>query len=117
MFVCLYDAVEGERQVRPSMVLWMCDEAATISDEMRRSQWYGAAMQGKRQLAARLAEWGITHDPWYADNTREPLRDETFRAWGRLVRSFATRRWRRRPRSPVVAEWRLRRSLRSGIER
>lgn len=24
---------------------------------------------------------GIEHSPWYADNSREPLRDEVFRAW------------------------------------
>ncbi len=84
-FVCLYvGAVEGERKVRPSTVLWMCDEAARRTGEQERHQWYEAALRGKRQLAELLATWGITHRPWYADNTREPLRDETFRAWARL---------------------------------
>jgi hypothetical protein len=56
VFVFLYaNAIGQRRKLRPSMVLWMCDEA----------------------------DWRITHRPWYADNTREPLRDETFRSWAR----------------------------------
>jgi hypothetical protein len=85
VFVCLYvDAVAGESQLRPSMVLWMCDEAAKRTSTEERRQWYEAALRGKRQLAELLSGWGITHRPWYADNTREPLRDETFRSWHQL---------------------------------
>jgi hypothetical protein len=85
VFVCLYvGAIENERKVRPSMVLWMCDEAARRTAEDERRHWYEAALRGKRELAELLAGWGLSHRPWYADNTREPLRDETFRAWGRF---------------------------------
>lgn len=85
VFVCLYvGAVEGRRWIRPSMVLWMCDEAAARTEEAQRDQWYEAARRGKRQLADLVASWGFQHQPWYADNTREPLRDETLRAWAQL---------------------------------
>jgi BsuBI/PstI restriction endonuclease domain/BsuBI/PstI restriction endonuclease HTH domain len=85
VFVCLYvGAVDGARKLRPSMVLWMCDAAAALDGDDERDLWYAAALRGKRDLAALLRDWGITHSPWYADNTREPLRDETFRMWSRL---------------------------------
>jgi hypothetical protein len=85
VFVALYvDAVAGERRLRPSMVLWMCDEAAKRTRPEERRDWYQATLRGKRQLAELLESWGIGHRPWYADNTREPLRDETFRSWYRL---------------------------------
>ena len=85
VFICLYvGAVDGERWVRPSMVLWMSDEAAASTEDAQRDQWYEAARRGKRQLAELVASWGFQHRPWYADNTREPLRDETLRAWAQL---------------------------------
>ncbi len=71
------------------MVLWMCDDAARRTRPNERQQWYEAALRGKRGLAELLAGWGIRHEPWYGDNTREPLRDETFRTWaeyGAVVR-------------------------------
>lgn len=82
VFVFLYvGSIEGKRQIRPSMVLWMCDQAARRTRASDRDQWYEAARRGKRALSEILAAWGIAHQPWYGDNTREPLRDETFRAW------------------------------------
>jgi hypothetical protein len=82
VFVFLYvGSVEGERQIRPSMALWMCDRAAQRARASERRQWYEAAARGKRALADLLASWGVPHQPWYGDNTREPLRDETFRGW------------------------------------
>lgn len=90
VFVFLYvRALEGERKLRPSMVVWMCDEAAKRKTEAERDAWYRAALAGKQRVETLLQEWGINHRPWYADNTREPLRDETFRSWasyGALVR-------------------------------
>jgi hypothetical protein len=82
VFVCLYtSAVDGKVRIRPSMVLWMSDAAAAREDDADRREWYRAALSGKRALAALHETWGVTHVPWYADNTREPLRDEIFRAW------------------------------------
>ncbi len=63
------------------MVLWMSDAAAARGDEADRHEWYQAALAGKRALVALHEKWGVRHEPWYADNTREPLRDEIFRAW------------------------------------
>ena len=85
IFVALYvDAVEGRNKLRPSMVLWMCDQAAARVEVVERREWYEASLKGKRHVASLLDRQGIRHDPWYADNTREPLRDETFRAWADL---------------------------------
>lgn len=92
VYVCIYlGALEGHNPIRPSMVLWMCDAVAArarraspqqFSEE--REQWYEAALRGHKALVELLAEWEIDHRPWYADNSREPLRDEVFREWLRL---------------------------------
>lgn len=84
-FVCLYvEAVGGARKVRPSMVLWMCDGAARWRAARRRDAWYHAAVSGHDAVRQLLGEQGIDHRPWYAENSRETLRDEVFRAWSRL---------------------------------
>lgn len=84
-------SMEGHNPMRPSMVLWMCDGVAAraaASEPERfhedREQWYRAALRGHRALLSLLNEWGIEHRQWYADNSREPLRDETFREWLRF---------------------------------
>lgn len=91
-FVALYcGAIEGHNPIRPSLVLWMCDgvaaRAAGTDPETfaaERDTWYRAALRSHDALVALLGEWGIAHEPWYRDNSREPLRDETFREWLRL---------------------------------
>jgi hypothetical protein len=82
---------EGHNPLRPSMVLWMCDEIAERATRASpeeaardRALWYRAALRGHKALTTLLREWGIDHRPWYADNSREPLRDEVFREWLRL---------------------------------
>ena len=91
-YVCIYlGALDGHNPIRPSMVLWMCDG---VTDRARRASpnehakdralWYRAALRGHKALIELLHAWGISHDPWYADNSREPLRDEVFREWLRL---------------------------------
>jgi hypothetical protein len=85
VFVCLYvDAVDGARKIRPSTVLWMCDGAARWHASGRRDAWYRAAMTGHGAVRQLLTEQGIDHRPWYAENSRETLRDEVFRSWSRL---------------------------------
>ncbi|MGH3897280.1 MAG: BsuBI/PstI family type II restriction endonuclease [Pseudonocardiaceae bacterium] len=67
---------------RPTSVLWMSDEVVLIRDEPEsRAAWLSAALRGKGAVQKLLAQWGMTFRPWYQDNTREPLRDETFTAW------------------------------------
>ncbi len=90
------------------MVLWMCDDAARRTRVNERREWYEAALRGKRGLSELLDGWGIRHQPWYGDNTREPLRDETFRSWaeyGAVIRdeTVPPRRPSRSGRSPLTS--------------
>lgn len=71
------------RVVRPSSCLWMQDEVLTHTSESDRERWFRAATAGtlaKKKIAALAAEWGYTFAQWYADNSRETLRDEAFAA-------------------------------------
>ena len=84
-------AFEGHNPIRPSMVLWMCDgvaerarQASPDAAAQDRERWYQAALRNHKALTALVHEWGIDHRPWYADNSRETLRDEVFREWLRL---------------------------------
>jgi hypothetical protein len=85
VFVCLYvEAIGGENKLRPSTVLWMCDAAARWRARSRRMAWYRAATTNHEAVRRLLAQNGIEHRPWYAENSRETLRDEVFRQWSRL---------------------------------
>lgn len=92
VYTCLAcQAIDGRNPIRPSMVLWMCDgvarritDAPDSSADSDRLLWYQAALQGHRRLAQLVQSWGIEHRPWYADNSRESLRDETFHVWKRV---------------------------------
>jgi len=82
VFVALYvGAIDGKNRIRPTTVLWMCDEAAKRQSDGERQAWYEAALTNREAVAALLTQWGLEHHPWYADNSREPLRDEIFRGW------------------------------------
>lgn len=87
VFALLYvDAIsdegaEPERWARPLHVLAMSDVAAARSDEQSRVAFNQAASQGRRQVEELHESWGAGHTPWYADGSREPLRDETFPGW------------------------------------
>ena len=109
VFVCLYvESVGGDNPIRPTMVLWMCDESAARTDPESRRAWYEAARRGKRDLEQLLTRWGIRHRPWYADNTREPLRDETFRAWatyGAIIRDETVQTTSPRPQWSLAVDF------------
>jgi hypothetical protein len=77
------DPPETTFWLRPSMVLWLQDEVYARSDEASRAAWRTAAGSGKgrKAVVALLREWGLTHSPKYADNSREGPRDETFPPW------------------------------------
>lgn len=68
------------RCIRPSMVAWMSDEAMDLrTDDAFRLEWYRAARSGRRSVEALLSRRATPHRPWYADTTREPIRDEILR--------------------------------------
>lgn len=74
-------SASGSTWARPSMCLWLSDAALSHSAEHERTAWLTAALRGRKQVAELLASWGVPFEPWYADNTRETLRDETFPKW------------------------------------
>jgi len=59
----------------------MCDEAAKRLGREERQAWYRAAVTSKTAVLRLLKSWQVVHRPWYADNSREPLRDETLDGW------------------------------------
>src|SRR5205823_11523117 len=77
LYVFLYTfAVEDvtEHRVRPAMVTTMSDGQAARTALRERFQWW--------EQARRPRPPGLTiPGRWYAENTREPIRDETFRVW------------------------------------
>lgn len=66
---------------RPSMVTWMSDEMRQRSSEAERLEWREAAAKTNKALAKVLQRWQVSSVGDYADNSRETLRDETFRKW------------------------------------
>ncbi|MFO1207561.1 MAG: BsuBI/PstI family type II restriction endonuclease [Burkholderiales bacterium] len=79
------DAVHGTEAdliwARPSTVMWMSDEVAAHDEDRERTEWRDAAAKGRRAVVSVLEEWGVPVAAPYADNSRETLRDETFRRW------------------------------------
>lgn len=73
---------EGARRMRPSMVTWMSDAAlGRGDDDAFRVAWHRAANRSRGSVVAFLGTVAEPHVPWYADNTREPIRDEVLRVW------------------------------------
>jgi hypothetical protein len=72
IYVMFYaGAVEGsDRWVRPSQVTDMTDEQAKLTDVESRKAWVKMMLSNKKKKPA---------NPWYAANSREPVRDETIR--------------------------------------
>jgi hypothetical protein len=69
---------------RPATVMQMSDAALTAfhSDAARKS-WAQAEARSTRTIATLLEGHGLEHHPWYAANSRETLRDETWPGWRR----------------------------------
>lgn len=77
LYVFLYTfSVDGvtEHRVRPAMVTTMSDGQAGKTSIAERIQWWEGARRPRPPSQA-------TPGRWYAENTREPIRDETFRVW------------------------------------
>jgi len=66
---------------RPSMVTWMSEAMREQDSDEDRLAWRGEAARGAKALSGLLQSWGVPDTPGYADNSRETLRDETFRKW------------------------------------
>jgi hypothetical protein len=82
-FTLMYvGAVGGERKVRPLMVTQMDSQTAMFRSDEDRLAWHAAAERGAKAIETLTESWGISHrQPWYAANSREGIRDETFRVW------------------------------------
>ncbi|MFJ4861421.1 BsuBI/PstI family type II restriction endonuclease [Streptomyces sp. NPDC088748] len=82
VFVAMYvGAIGGQRPIRPSTVTWMSDAVAGRREEAQRRAYYTAAMRGEKYvtelcLGAEIKRGKI----WYANNSREPVRDESIDA-------------------------------------
>ena len=75
------DLLEDQTWARPTMVLWMSDEAYAHDDPRLRAAWTAAAAQAKRAVADLLESWELPFNQKYGDNSRETIRDETFPRW------------------------------------
>jgi hypothetical protein len=75
------DKPEAVHWARPSTVIWMSDEALSRTTEADRLALRAAAAKGSKQVEALHKSWGVNFQPAYKDNSRETLRDETFRKW------------------------------------
>ncbi len=71
VFTCLYaKAIEGsERWIRPNQVCRMTEEQSALLDDRTREDWYEQSAKN-----GYVPPVGV---PWFADTTREPIRDET----------------------------------------
>lgn len=74
---------EDATWVRPTMILWMSDEAYARNDATSRAEWRSAAIgaNAKRTVGELVDSWGLNFVPKYGDNSRETIRDETFPLW------------------------------------
>ena len=73
VFTALYaSAIDGlDRWIRPNQVCRMTDAQTLLLDDGARETWY--VESGKNGYFPQVGP------PWFADTTREPIRDETIR--------------------------------------
>lgn len=80
VFALLYvGAVDAVRKLRPSMVYWMRDAIAARVSAADRNDYYEAARRSQKAVDALLAKWGVSQPRWYADTSRESIRDNCLR--------------------------------------
>lgn len=79
------DAIDNDEGdpfwARPSMVTWMSEAMRAQDADADRLAWRAAAARSSKHLTGLLQSWGVPDASGYADNSRETLRDETFRKW------------------------------------
>jgi BsuBI/PstI restriction endonuclease domain/BsuBI/PstI restriction endonuclease HTH domain len=66
---------------RPSMVMSLSDQVLARDSDEDRIAWTNAALRRIKDVATLVADWGIEHQPWYATNSREGVRDQTWKFW------------------------------------
>lgn len=75
------DDVKSTQWARPTTVLWMSESALEHNSDCERKDWRAAAAKNHKHVVALHESWGVPFQPLYRDNSRETLRDETFREW------------------------------------
>lgn len=79
IWVALYcGAVNRSRYIRPSMVCWMRDSIAKSASNLNRDRYWNASKANQKVLASEYPT-EILEPSWYADNTREVIRDDVLR--------------------------------------
>lgn len=76
-------AIDGENPIRPVALIRMSDEITQHRTDQERRAYYAAstARNARQAIDALCDAWGISRASWYAPDSREGPRDETFRAW------------------------------------
>jgi len=69
---------------RPSMCLWMSDAVLTHHGDSARRAYVETALHSRKRHEEFVRSLGEVFAPWYGDNSRETLRDETFAEWERV---------------------------------
>ncbi|MFF6801120.1 BsuBI/PstI family type II restriction endonuclease [Streptomyces sp. NPDC012616] len=83
-FTAMYvGAVDNVHPIRPTTVTWMSDAVAAHREDEERKAYYTAAISKAGEKAVKdlcTASEYDRGDSWYANNSREPVRDESINA-------------------------------------
>ncbi len=66
---------------RPTTTLWMNADLITIDDSNKRRSWHKTSTTTKARARKLQVEWDVETEQWYADNSRETVRDDFFIPW------------------------------------
>lgn len=82
-FTMMYvGAIGGINPIRPATAYWMGGAVAARRDDSVRVGYYSAALRSEREVLKFCKGAGFDRgETWYAQHTREPLRDQTLRSW------------------------------------
>jgi hypothetical protein len=90
--------------VRPQTVLSMSDEALARAADDDRAAWASAAEKTVRAIVELLGQWDLPHNRWYAPDSRETIRDET---WPKWLTYGVVRRREGIPKTSSLPRWAL----------
>ncbi|WP_159391831.1 BsuBI/PstI family type II restriction endonuclease [Streptomyces viridochromogenes] len=82
-FTMMYVGAIGDvNPIRPSTAYWMGESLATHREDSVRTGYYSAALRSEKAVLKFCQSMGFERgETWYAQHTREPLRDQTLRSW------------------------------------